>query len=114
LPFNVRNNSFLFAMRNAELHCIVDRVTFNNGSGVASLTLATRKITIEPEAEGAFRCLLGQGGLIDFGSAGLMAGHIFLAVEYQMLGMSRMSPQTEFTWFTDAKPPRWVRGKIAR
>jgi hypothetical protein len=113
LPFSVRNNSLFFEMKGAQLYCGVDRVIFDNDSGLISLSLVSNKIAIAPLTEGNFRCLIGKNGLVDFGPRRLKEGHIFLSVHYATLGISRMSPEVEFTWYTETNPPRWVRGKIS-
>jgi hypothetical protein len=113
LPFVVKNSSLLFTMRDAKLRCTVDEVMFTNNSGLKSLTLEGNTIAIEPGGEGEFRCLIGRNGLINFRNAEVKSAHMFLWVVYRTLGISRSSPVTEFTWFTAAKTPRWVRGKIA-
>lgn len=110
LPFNVRNNSILFAMRNAQLYCGIDKVIFNDNSGLLSMSLVGNQATIEPGMDTAFKCLINA--IFRFSTNNVVEGHIFLSVHYTMLGISRVSPETEFTWYTDANPPRWVRGKI--
>jgi hypothetical protein len=113
LPFNVKNNSSLFAMRTAQLRCTVDEVIFKTGSSVKYITFAGNTITINPGDEGEFRCLIGRNGLVNFGTGEIQSAHMFLWIAYRTLGIPRSSPMTEFTWFTQAKSPRWVRGKIA-
>jgi hypothetical protein len=113
VPFNVRNKSWLFSMTSAQLHCGIDQVVMNAFT-VQSLTLASRLTTILASSDGAFRCMIGTGAdnLLRVSPANLTSAHILLSMKYNTLGIPRKSAETEFTWYTGANPPRWIRGRI--
>jgi hypothetical protein len=113
--FSVNNRSWLFAMNGAALNCVFEsviagRVTFDN------VVFVGRQATIKPGNDGAFRCLLGSSSneLVRITPANLTSAHIFLSMTYTILWViQRNSTPTEFTWYTQANPPRWIRGVIA-
>ena len=114
-PFSVKNESWIFNMRDTELFCGIDEVRFRGGWSVAGLTVtdATRA-TIEPRELGIFICSINSQG--DLASPfNLVRGHILLSAGYRTLWMfPRKSTDTDFTWFTGGSPPHWVKGKIAK
>jgi hypothetical protein len=118
LPFEVKNSSRLFTMRRTKMFCGIDKVTTKNGiSFEAFSVLSPNLASIEPKEEAAFRCVLSgtpnQRNIFSLAPGDAIdRAHILIRLEYKTLWFSRQSSETEFTWYTAAKPPRWVRGKI--
>jgi hypothetical protein len=113
-PFTVKNESWIFNMRDTELFCGIGEVRFRSGWSVAGITVkdATRA-TIEPQERGIFKCSIKSEGVAS--PFDLMRGHILLSIGYRTLWMfPRKSPNTGFTWFTSGSSPHWIKGKVAQ
>jgi hypothetical protein len=114
-PFSVKNESWIFDMRDTELYCGIDEAALRGGGGMAGITLKdAARATIEPREEGIFKCsIVLEGGPTS--PFDLVRGHIAISVGYRTLWVfQRHSPDTEFTWFTGGSPPHWVKGKVAK
>jgi hypothetical protein len=116
LPFNTKNRSWLFDMKDAKLNCIIDKVVLKMGWSLEGLTLQGRSTTIAANTAGAFRCLIGpeQGNIFGATPANIVSAHIYLSMTYWTLLFRRNSPPIEFTWFTGVEPPRWIEGTISK
>jgi hypothetical protein len=115
VPFNIKNASWLFAMSNAGMNCLLDKVvtppvTFK------SVLLKSHTATIKAGGDGAFRCELGPApnNIVRITPFSLESAHMFLSMHYEILWIiPRNSTPIEFTWYTGASPPRWIRGAVA-
>lgn len=117
LPFSVKNNSLIFSMTNSSMVCYIDKVLTKNGSSFSKFAVVSAlTTTIKPKDNAAFRCLLagnaGQRSVFHIPQNDVLSAHIILRVEYTILGIPRVSPGTQFTWYTAATPPRWIAGNI--
>jgi hypothetical protein len=114
--FTVKNESWLFSMQHAQFVCeIVDvRTPIINCSAPDGLILLdTETAIIEPENTAVYRCVVGKkNSLFSIESSDVNYAHIYVWMEYRTLAAKRISPKAEFTWLTDAKPGRWIKGKI--
>jgi hypothetical protein len=117
-PFTIVNRSSWFPIRSPLLVCQIERL---KGKIVGEITNSV--ITdqagdaIEPDSSASFRCKVGTGAndakeAVTIPNA-IASAHIFVRLSYKTLWFQRLSPETEFTWFTSANPPRWIKGKIA-
>lgn len=116
LPFAIKNGSWLFEMGSAQPICDIDRlktknVTVYNGG---TFELGAPVATSPRLDERLFRCPLGrQPGDFRLNSTTFAAAHFKLTVRYTILWViNRTTDPIEFTWYTQANPPRWIRGKI--
>jgi hypothetical protein len=115
VPFDIKNRSWLFDMREAQLNCVVAPIITTGHWEMMGFTIQSRTATIEADTPAAFRCLIGSGPGNAFGGAGnICSAHMFLFMTYHTLIFPRKSRQVEFTWYTDANPPRWIPGKILK
>jgi hypothetical protein len=110
VSFSVKNESWLFAMRRANLNCFVDEVSWRGGGEIAGTNiLDARRANIAPGDNARFVCSLEVNA-----PAGtefeLARGHLRVSVNYRTLLFSRQPPGTDFTWLRDNNPPHWVKG----
>jgi len=117
IPFVVRNNSYLFSMRDAEFLCIPYMVTGGNNNATygEGWVEGAFTMTIEPGESVDFRCPIGTptSGTNDvLMLPSIKTAHIFVQVRYKTLWHERLSPKVEFTWYTATSSPRWIKGKI--
>jgi hypothetical protein len=114
-PFTVRNKSWLFTMDSAQMYCGIYKLV--GGSwGIQGITLVSGAASIAPGREGSFRCRLGtsQGNIIRFPTDEISEARLTLTMRYRILWIfPRASEAADFTWYTRASPPRWIRGVIA-
>ena len=116
VPFNVKNVSWLFAMSDAQMNCGLDKVVLVSSVQLTNVLLVSPQATIKPGKEGAFRCAIGgeQDKFLQITPFNLKSAHMFLSMHYRILWLiPRVSEPVEFTWYTTALPPRWIRGAIA-
>ena len=116
VPFNVKNVSWLFAMSDAQMRCGLDQVVLASSMQFKNVFLVSPQATIKPGQEGAFRCAIGgeQYDFLRVTPFSLKSAHMFLSMHYWILWViPRVSEPVEFTWYTTASPPRWIRGVIA-
>jgi hypothetical protein len=115
-PFNVKNVSWLFAMSDTQMRCGLDQVVLASSMQFKNVFLVSPQATIKPGKEGAFRCAIGgeQNDLLQVTPFSLKSARMFLSMHYRILWViPRASEPVEFTWYTTASPPRWIRGVIA-
>ena len=115
-PFTVKNQSWAFAMSAARMSCDLDQVVTSRLTFRSVILIGGRTATVDAGREGAFRCLLGDSPseIVRITPFDLKSAHIFLSIEYTILWViPRKSIPTEFTWYTRASPPHWIRGVIA-
>jgi len=113
-PFTVKNRSWFFLMTESRLNCHFDQLTADDLKfGVVNMS--SGPITIRPLDTDGFRCRVGSlaNDLMRFETSRIQVAHVWLSVSYATFGWSRTSTPYEFTWYTRATPPRWIRGKIA-
>jgi hypothetical protein len=116
VPFNVKNVNWLFAMSDAQMQCGLDQVVLASSVQFKNFFLVSPQATIKPGKEGAFRCAIGgeQQNLVRVTPFSLQSAHMYLSMHYHILWLiPRASEPVEFTWYTTASPPRWIRGVIA-
>ena len=97
LPFDtyfaVANGSTLFAMRDTQMFCGIDKVELIGGGGFQSFSVTDSKhATIEPGDPASFRCLLGPPGrpqAFNIEPGQVVSAHIFVRVTYRTLFKSR-------------------------
>jgi hypothetical protein len=120
LPFYVKNESSFFDMRETQFRCFVDDlydVYFPpDAPFLHHVTMSPHETaTIEPGRAAGFRCLIGtqgQSNIVGVHPNAVTSAHLHLYAEYRTLFFNRTSDQQEFTWYTAAKPPRWIKGKL--
>jgi hypothetical protein len=120
LPFYVKNQSSLFDMRDTRFRCFVDDLYdayFPPGIPFlhAVIMSPSATATINPGDAAGFRCLIGTEGqpnIIGVQPNAVTGAHLHLYTEYRTLFFNRTSDRQEFTWYTAAKPPRWIKGKL--
>jgi len=113
-PFVVKNNSSWFSTNDAEIICEIEKIVMKKqsleGFSVAPISYAT----IGPGEVVNFRCgAAGPGrNLFVANPRDALDAHINILVKYTMLGFSRTSSSTEFTWnTTGGMPPHWIKGR---
>jgi hypothetical protein len=115
--FTMKNNSSLFHMQDVKIYCDTEKVIMTNNHSLEGFSVVdTTHTTIGPEEVLNFRCAVaGAPGrnLFVAKPGDILDAHISIFVKYTMAGISRTSPRTEFTWYTDGIPPHWIKGKIA-
>jgi len=111
-PFKISNRSSVFSMRNAEFFCGIDEVRTRQGGKFSQFSVVdSRRATITQKGSDDFHCILGSE-VFPLSPNAIISAHIFVRVKYNTLWVRRVSPETEFTWFTGASAPRWISGKI--
>lgn len=119
-PFTVKNEGF-FPMKNARMVCNIDYLKNTDGGGIYGLELTDEDtVDIAPKVPTNFRCRVGTSGLggnnmlvaQNLTADKIVALHIYVYIEYEIFGYPLVSPRTEFTWITNTKTPRWIRGKF--
>jgi len=115
-PFTVTNKSSWFSMKNVIFICRIGSLKSKGGASVTNGYLITDTIdNVEAGDDVSFRCRAGTGvnGAKEFLKLpdNVISAHIFVRLQYRTLWFSRTSPEIEFTWFTEATPPRWIKGQ---
>jgi hypothetical protein len=117
LPFSVQNDSILFSSRITRVECIVDKVASNTASITGNGALyVDQNVTIEPGNQVNFRCPIETDGILGKNiirfppDKKIKTAHIFMRLQYEILGISLSSSKAEFSW--DAKSGIWIKGKI--
>jgi hypothetical protein len=104
VPFTVKNKSFLFRMKNAQMVCEIDNVTLVQGGGLRGAKFIGNGATsIEPDGHASYRCPIGFAGrnMVGIQPNMIISAHIYLTIEYRtFLWPWLRAPRTEFTWFT--------------
>jgi hypothetical protein len=115
VPFTVENRSWLFDMKGAQLHCLIDTITTTGHWAVMGFDIQSLPKTLEAETTGAYRCLIGPGATSTMAPpSDIISAHMFLFMSYDTLVFPRKSRRREFTWYTDANPHRWIEGPISK
>jgi hypothetical protein len=114
-PFGVKNESWLFDMRDTSMICHIDKIRWSGGGGIENLNIEdVARATLAPGDTGIFKCSIQLRGEKSSGFE-LVSGHIIISVTYTTMWLiARASPGTEFTWFANGSPPHWVRGTLAK
>jgi len=115
-PFSVKNESWLFEMRDADMICGLDHLKMTFPPEISGFNLdSNRHVTISPGDSGVFECALDL--IIRDAKQqtdSLLEGRISTWVTYRTFWLfPRKSPASEFTWFARGSPPHWVKGKVA-
>jgi hypothetical protein len=109
-PITVTNQSFVFAMYEAQVLCGIKQIALSNGVSMHGFTVLTgEKRTIEPGKPSNFQCRI-----TDSAPNQLVKTEITVHVTFKTLGKERASDPVDFSWFTNANPPRWIRGPSPR
>ncbi len=78
-PFNIVNRSWLFDMKDAQLHCGISRIVTTGHWAVMGFDILSRPATIEADTPAAFRCLIGPGTTSSMAPPGdIESAHMFL------------------------------------
>jgi hypothetical protein len=113
-PFMVKNNSSWFSMNDAEIICEIEKIVMKKQSLEGFSVAPISHATIGPGEVVNFRCgAAGPGRNLFVANPGdILDAHINILVKYTMLGFSRTSSSTEFTWHTvGGTPPHWIKGR---
>lgn len=110
-PFSIKNESWIFDMRDTGIRCGIDKIVLPNGAVILGPTmLDPRRVTIPPGGTGTFTCLIRTNGP----APSFAEGRALISVGYRTLWLfSRVSPETEFNWYTGGSPAHWVKGSKA-
>jgi hypothetical protein len=103
LPFSIKNNSPIFALRETQWRCRIDRIERATGSLTLWDADYTKAGEITPGKAALARCYVQGDG--KFGAT------ITALVKYKTLWFSREADPAAFTWLADAQPPRWIAGR---
>jgi hypothetical protein len=105
-------------MKETKFYCLIDKVTMTRNIKMTGGIWIDGKIADIPAHDVAsFRCNFGGSpnrNLFGLEPGAILTAHLHAEVKYKTLIFDRTSDRIEFTWFTDANPPRWIKGKIVK
>jgi hypothetical protein len=115
-PFAVKNNSSWFSMQDAEMNCEIGKIIMTKNRVSEGYSVAPiRHAAIGPGEIVNLKCLVAGApdrNVVPANPGDILDAHINIVVKYATLGFLRVSPRTEFTWYTAGTPHHWIKGKI--
>lgn len=107
-PFTVENNSLLFTMQQTQLNCENKETVLTVGARIINGTMIDTSLAdIGPGGMAQYHCQVYR-----MSGAKVRSTQIVLYVKYKTIGIPRESNRLDCAWTEEARPQRWVCGKL--